>query len=302
MDQGAEHRVGKITGAFISMTFEDFARAHGLIMRGLTLGKWVAVPTEDHPRKRNGRYKCLGDIGWVQNWATMERPEMWRSDATVKPQRIITKPDNDAAKRAAEKAEWILSQTALEFHPYLEKKGFPTEAGNVWTTQDGTRLLVIPMRLSGRIIGCQLIDDQGGKKFLRGQQTKGAAFVMGAHGVPVFCEGYATGLSLKAVMRAMKIRHSIYVCFSAGNFQNVARNVEGGIVVADNDPNGIGEKAARSTGKAYWLSDTVGEDFNDYHVRVGLFRAMLPLKKVIFDSARAASSETSVQSDARAPA
>ena len=54
------------------MTFHDFARAHGLIIRDLISHRWVSTPTEDHPRKRNGRYKYLGNVGWVQNWATME--------------------------------------------------------------------------------------------------------------------------------------------------------------------------------------------------------------------------------------
>ena len=40
----------------------------------------MAVPTDDHPRKRNGRYRWLGDVGWVQNWATMQEPAMWRSE------------------------------------------------------------------------------------------------------------------------------------------------------------------------------------------------------------------------------
>jgi hypothetical protein len=60
--------------------------------------------------------------------------------------------------------------------------------------------------------------------------------------------------------------------------QEVASRISGGFIVADNDPNGIGESVAKKTGKNYWLSDTVGEDFNDYHLRVGLFRASQSLK------------------------
>ena len=36
-----------------------------------------------------------------------------------------------------------------------------------------------------------------------------------------------------------------------------------GIVIADNDVSGAGEKAARLSGLKYWLSDTVGNDLND---------------------------------------
>jgi putative DNA primase/helicase len=83
-------------------------------------------------------------------------------------------------------------------------------------------------------------------------------------------------------MKAMKVRYTIYVCFSASNVQAVAREIDGGVVVADNDPNGIGVKAARDAGKPYWLSPAVGEDFNDFHQRVGLYKASASLKKALF--------------------
>ena len=65
------------------MRFEDFARSHGLILRDIVPHKWVSTPTEDHPKKRNGRYKFIGDVGWVQNWATMDKPAMWKSKTPV---------------------------------------------------------------------------------------------------------------------------------------------------------------------------------------------------------------------------
>lgn len=268
------------------MQFEDFARHHGLILGSLVAGKWVRVPTEDHPRKRNGGYKYLGYAGWVQNWATMDKPEMWRSDHEVAPLQIrqLQKQANDdrqrAIQQAASKAGWILHQSVMDIHPYLKKKGFPDEVGNVWRQDQA--LLVIPMRLDGRLIGCQLITEQGEKKFLYGQQTKGTAFVIDAKGIPIFCEGYATALSIRAAMKAMKVKYTIYVCFSASNMKDVARNVEGGIVVADCDKSEVGQQAATSTQKPYWISSTIGEDFNDYHMRVGLFKASNSLKRALF--------------------
>ena len=53
------------------MMFDAFCRAHGLLVDGIEAGRWVRVPTEDHPRTRNGAYKYLGDVGFVQNHATM---------------------------------------------------------------------------------------------------------------------------------------------------------------------------------------------------------------------------------------
>jgi len=270
------------------MTFEDFARSHGLIVDHVIPNRWVATPTEDHPRKRNGRYKFLGNVGWVQNWATMQNPSMWKTnDPNARPSisreqmRHADRERQAAAKAAADKAAWILHQTTLDTHPYLERKGFKDEAGNVWH-KDGQRILVVPMRSAGRLVGCQLIDEQGNKKFLYGQASKGASYVIQAKGLPIFCEGYATGLSIRAVMRAMKVRYTIHVCFSASNMEFVARQISGGIIVADHDANGVGKQAALNTGKPYWMSDTVGEDFNDYHVRVGLFRASQVLKQSLY--------------------
>jgi putative DNA primase/helicase len=274
------------------MNFEDFARAYGLLLNNVIPGRWVSVPTEDHPRKRNGRYKLMGNVGWVQNWATMSKPEMWRSEGAIAPtidwrreQRVADQKRFEEARKAAQKAGWIMHQTEMDRHPYLARKGFPDELGNVWD-QDGERVLVVPMRMEGRLVGCQLIGKEGGKKFLTGQRTKGASFILDAKGIPIFVEGYATALSVRAAMKAMKVRYTIHVCFSAGNIKQVASVVPGGVVVADKDLNGIGEQAARETGKPYWTSDTVGEDFNDFHIRVGLFHASSSLRKFLFDNAR----------------
>ena len=270
------------------MEFIDFARAHGLIVNNVYLNRWVAVPTDDHPKKRNGRYKWLGEVGWVQNWATMESPAMWKGEQSspLSIRRMVEQSNQDREKEAqaaARKAGWILHQSVMAEHPYLEKKGFPKECGNVW--DDGnTRLLVIPMRIGQRLVGVQLIDEEGKKKFLRGQVTKGAAFCMDAKGLPIFVEGYATGLSVREAMKSLRIRYTIYVCFSAGNLQHIARNVEGGIVIADHDESGTGQNTAIATRKPYWLSETRGDDFNDYHQRVGNFHAGQSLKNLILST------------------
>jgi putative DNA primase/helicase len=272
------------------MRFEDFARVHGLILDSLQLDRWIPTPTEDHPRSSNGRYKFLGNVGFVQNWATMEKPATWFAEGhTIDSPQIKRSIEEsrirqaESADRASKKAGWILHQTELKTHPYLASKGFPEELGNVWE-KDGKQILVIPMRIDGRIVGVQLIDDEGNKKFLHGQTTKGASFCMNAKGIPIFCEGYATGLSVRECMKASNIKYAIYVCFSASNMKHIARTVGGGFIVCDNDPNCVGQKSAIETGKSYWLSETVGDDFNDYHQREGTFRASQNLKKTLINS------------------
>jgi putative DNA primase/helicase len=270
------------------MRFEDFARTHGLILNNVTPFKWMSTPTVDHPHKRNGRYKFMGDVGWVQNWATMEKPTMWRDSgnyaSTPQFQKLRDQEDKkrkDLTERAAAKAGWIMHQTQLMHHPYLAKKGFAEEMMPVWNTPEGEGKLVVAMRREGRMVGCQLINNEGDKKFLYGQQTKGAAFTFDAKGIPIFCEGLATGLSIQAVMRANKMRYTIHVCFSAGNLKEVARSIPNGIVVADNDSSGVGEDIAQQTGKPYWISHTVGHDFNDDYLAHGMFKMALSLKKVL---------------------
>ena len=272
------------------MRFEDFARQYGLIMSGLQLDRWTPTPTEDHPRSSNGRYKFLGNVGWVQNWATMDKPATWFAEGHTIDSPQIKKSIEDSKRntqalieKAQRKAGWILHQTELKSHSYLVSKGFPEEMGNVWN-KDGKDILVIPMRIDSRLVGVQLIDDEGQKKFLHGQTTKGASFCMNAKGIPIFCEGYATALSIRECMKSCNIKYSIYVCFSASNMKHIARTIGDGIIIADNDPNHIGEKSAIETGKPYWISETVGEDFNDYHRRVGNFRASQNLKKILLSS------------------
>lgn len=269
------------------MTFEQFAQAHGLIIRSITSHRWVITPTTDHPHSGNGRYKFLGDVGWVQNWATMDSPAMWKTDQPFKPSPQFAKAQKDAfkerqelAEKASAKAGWIMHQTVNAQHKYLAQKGFPDEIMPVWYADDGAKL-VVAMRRGGKIVGCQLINDEGDKKFLYGQASKGATFTMDAKGVNIFCEGLATGLSIQTIMKANKMRYCIHVCFSAGNMKEIAREFTDGFVVADNDKSGTGERIAQDIGKPYWLSDTIGEDFNDYHMRVGTFKASQSLKKAL---------------------
>ena len=137
---------------------------------------------------------------------------------------------------------------------------------------DGAKLLVIPMRIGRDVVGCQLIGEDGGKKFLTGQRTSDAAFVMDSRGPNVLCEGYATALSIRAALTAMKKRYTLFVCFSAHNLGRIAKTLRQGLVVADNDASGTGERVAKETGWPYFMPPTVGQDFNDYHLSTSLFR------------------------------
>jgi putative DNA primase/helicase len=269
------------------MTFEDFARIHGLIINHVIPYKEVRTSTQEHPHKKNGSYKFLGDKGFVMNWATMDKPATWFPDKntpiTIKKisQVEANKERKELAEQAKKKAEWIMGQVTQDTHPYLAAKGFPNMQSYVWN-KNGEKLLVIPMRSYSSLVGLQLIDAQGNKKFLYGQSSKGAVFTFNAKGFPIFCEGYATALSVREVLlKTSNIKYSIYTCFSASNMKFVARKFRKGIIIADNDRNGIGEKTAIEANKPYWIASTIGYDFNDYHMEVGTEKASQELKKLI---------------------
>jgi putative DNA primase/helicase len=165
----------------------------------------------------------------------------------------------------------MLNDSGLMTHPYLLAKGFPDEQGNVLHIE-GKPVLLVPMRVAGSLVGVQMIDAEGGKKFLFGQRTSGATFTFDNKGVNILCEGYATALSVRLALKTMKRRYTLHVCFSAGNMLRVAESLKPGLVIVDNDASETGQKTAAQIGWPTWISDTVGEDANDYHRRVGLFK------------------------------
>jgi putative DNA primase/helicase len=261
------------------MDFLTFCQAHGILIDSLPpLGQWKRYPTEDKPRHKNGAVKFMGDHGFVQNHATEVTVSVWKPDAPVKInardlQEQVRKAEQETLRRQAEaskKAAWILHQCQYASHEYLKRKGHADEVGNVWV-REGEHLLVIPMRVGKNLVGVQLIDEAGGKNFLSGQRTSEAEFVIDNKGPHYLCEGYATALSLRAILKNYKRRYTIHVTFSAGNMLKIAATLPGGYVIGDNDLSGTGERVAREIGWPYWISDQVG-DCNDHHLREGLFR------------------------------
>lgn len=284
------------------MTFEQFARAHGLLVeRAYADARVHRVPTADHQRKKNGAYWWNGFKGWVQAWDQHSEVQWFQSDERDPRVRALTPAEQDAlaakaraeirkrqveaaavAERLLGEAELIVPRTArhwreenIHTHPYLARKGLPEARCLV---RQG--LLLVPMHdcQSGRLVGMQTITEGGEKKFLPGQRAKGAVHRIGRGPELWLVEGYATGLTVEAALRRMYREASVVVTFSAGNLVHVAERLTGDrYVIADNDASGAGEAAAKATGLPWGMSDTVGEDANDLHQRAGLdaVRALL---------------------------
>lgn len=147
--------------------FVSFCRGYGVILDGLPpVGRWVRAKTEDKPRHRNGAVKWLGDVGFVQNWANMDEPAVWRGETTKdviqrirRDSRAAEEQAHRRAQQAARKAAQMLSECVLDEHDYFERKGFPEHKANIWTDGD----ILIPMRRGREIVGCQRINAAGEK-------------------------------------------------------------------------------------------------------------------------------------------
>ena len=250
------------------MTFEQFAVEHGLLINGLIFDRWVRVGTVDHPNKKNGAYIFDGRKGALINFATHEKhipftsqdPYVYDPTANLKRQ----KADQERLERqtkAKQKAATILHHAKEEAHPYLERKGFADSKGYVWNS-----LLILPMRIAGALVGCQMIAADGTKRFLTGQITKGASLKIDTKGRDIVCEGFATGMSVRRAMRFLKQRYTIHVCFSASNMLEIGRQLENPLVIADNDAMGV--STAKKIASRYWIGEA-GEDFNDTEQRIG---------------------------------
>lgn len=276
-------------------TFINFARAHGV---DIDPGKLYAsekvkrCPTEAHPRSKNGAYFWDGHRGWVFAWDGEARVQ-WFNDPNAKPwtdaEKAVWRAKRDAARkaeehkrqRAAQGAAEILRETKPAKHNYLYLKGFPQMEGLV--ASDGA--LVVPMRdwKTNELRGVQSIrwtdtEEEPGrmrwvKKMTYGMQARGAVLRLGPRNTTetIFCEGYATGLSIEAAVRQLRLNVAVMVCFSDSNMVYVAQQTKArGYCFADNDKSGAGERAAKETGLAYCMSPTLGEDANDLHKRAGV--------------------------------
>lgn len=278
------------------MNFIQFAEAHGLIIdRGLIEGRWVRTKTTDKRTKRNGSYKFLGDVGFLQNHATMDSVAVWRPDGVEtgvdrrrlreleRAQRLETARRQESARLLATD---MIATATVATHPYLEKKGFPKETGFVL---DGE--LLIPMRdvrCYKTLNGLQRIAAGGEKLFLPGMKAKESVFFIGPFMAQErwLVEGYSTALSVKAALNELRRNAQVVVCFSAGNLTSVglwARELRPlAFAFADNDVSGTGARAAEATGLSWTMPPEAGMDANDYMGAYGL-RALVSLIREVRD-------------------
>lgn len=262
--------------------FRDVAQSIGLQLRSILEDDRIhRCATDLHPKKLNGSYRTDGRRGWAKNWETGQTA-LWRAAHEPGLRTARTPPLPSLARRRTEeaaRAEWAakvaehkINNATAQPHPYLERKGFPKQLGLVL---EG--LLLVPARLDGRAVSLQEISADGTKNNLLGGRMRGASFSIGSGRLEVLCEGYATGLSIKAALAAVHLPARITCCFSAANVATLAGQKRHAVIVADNDKPvaqfhglGTGEFYARRTGLPWAMPPEVGTDANDFHQRDGL--------------------------------
>ncbi|MGJ7497486.1 toprim domain-containing protein [Variovorax sp. RT4R15] len=283
--------------------FITFARAHGVEIdpsRLYASDKIKRCPTTDKPRSTNGAYFWDGGRGWVFNWSAEARVQ-WFEDPSAKAwteeekrawamkRRASAAEADRKHENAALHAAMLLRSTVPGSHDYLIRKGLSHIDGLVLPQGE----LLVPMRnlATNELQGAQIIrwiesEMKWEKKMVPGMRAKGAVLRLGARTAAetIFCEGYATGLSIELAVRQMRLNAAVLVCFSDSNMVHVASLLTKGrrLVFADNDTSGAGERAARETGLPYCMSAKEGEDANDVHKRGGL----LPVCGLLMEARR----------------
>jgi len=232
-------------------------------------GHGVSIGSVFHEAKSNG---WKDDSKFVKPTPEQIRA---RNEAQALRNTEAARETEKAQQAAAKKAAWILHQCKNEKHAYLHSKGFIEGVGPVWWPVETNNLLCIPMRVGSNLVGVQMIDREGNKKFLSGQRTSGAEYLIDNGGIGSkdwFVEGYASGLSLRECLKALRLRYRIHVCFSAHNLQSMARLLGHGLVIADHDTSKAGERAAVASGLPFYMPPIEGQDINDMHKAMGTFK------------------------------
>lgn len=277
--------------------FVSFASAHGLQIDKLYPADRVQrCSTVDKPRGKNGAFFWDGLRGWVSDWAqggdlnwfdggqkkafTDEERQAW-----IQRKRAMETRQEQGWRNAALAASILLRACEPKEHNYLHSKGLPDTLGLV----DADGALIVPMRhaITNELQGAQRIvwlpeERQYEKKMLPGMRAKGAVLRLGPTRAQetIFCEGYATGLSIELAVRQMRLSAAVMVSFSDSNMVNVAALVKGrAYCFADNDKSGAGLRAAEKTGLPFCMSETEGFDANDEHAKRGLMAVCQLLMK-----------------------
>lgn len=267
-------------------------------------------------RGRDGAYCLYGDgrpAGWAQNYQTGEYNKLVATGYCLTPEEKERQRMEQARKLAEREAaqkkqhdyiagiaqkSWEKFEPAAPDNPYLQQKGIELLPGVKEHSNNGFRVLCVPLyNTANEIRGMQYITPDNRKTFMPGMEKKGNFHLIGNEDKQdlskteiILCEGYATGASLH-----MATQKPVAVAFDAGNLEIVAEKLREKfpqaqiVICADNDHavkrdgrvNNVGVERARLAaqsvgGKVVVPTFNKDEkakgltDFNDLHQSRGL--------------------------------
>lgn len=264
-------------------------------------GSWIHTDTlSGRNGKGDGRLIINEANVTAWNWQTGEKVTVGLKDSFTPADRkkISRQIEADKAKKKAKAIEAariagvLVSAAKLSSHPYLVSKGFPDEKALVIAADDVRRIcgdylvptatchaIIVPARVGNCVTSLQLIWESGEKKFLYGGEISGSSHRISTGRILLLCEGFATGLSIRAALRGCNVSATILCCFSASNVAEVARSIKAPCRIAtDNDKPlpqydglGTGEHYAQLSGRPYTMPIIGETDFNDMHMASGIF-------------------------------
>ena len=235
----------------------------------------------------------FGDFSadFEQSWhAQQDRPLTREEQAANERHREAARAEA-AAKQAAEQAaaaeeaarQWAAAKSALESHPYLQRKGIKPHKLRV----DTSGRLLVPVRSpTSEFLSLQFIAGDGEKRFLPGGRIAGGHFSIGGTVEATLCiaEGYATAATIHEATGL-----PVAVAFSCGSLEPVARALAGKlpsvrlVLCADDDACTSGNPgvtkaaaAAQAVGGVLAVPDFGAErpdgatDFNDLALHRGV--------------------------------
>lgn len=233
---------------------------------------WYVAFSDGVPAGRFGDWRT----GTEQTWRAETGQHLTAAEEIAHSKRmaeIKALRDAEALKRH-ELAKDVVGQIwadleDAETHPYLTRKGVLGHGTKV--TPDGRLVCPLFDPATGELASLQYIDDDGGKLYHPGGETKGKTFQLGNYDParPVYVvEGFATGATVHEVTGCC-----VVVSYSASNLTAAVGSIRADhpeadiVVVADNDQGGVGQRGAEQAiakhGGRYVIPPTLG-DANDY--------------------------------------
>jgi len=249
-------------------------------------GTWFCNQCD--PNSGDGLNLVSNVLGLTAYEATQKVSELVGQSNLRVPSKISSKDSlNEKHIKAAKKANSLLSYTISGISPYIVKKLLPHRVP-IFSTDPNIKIANVHFKASDiclpifdeqrNLVNCQLINDEGEKRFLYGGKKSGCFHeIEGNDELIAVAEGYVTGLSIHLATNA-----TTYIAFDCGNLKKVAitakvRHPKARIIVCgDNDlsnQSNIGKVKAELAAKEISAEVRIPEidgDWNDFYQQNGL--------------------------------